>query len=102
LADLCRHFFIARMGAALEQSNQMRETMPQTIGIPKETFAAEKRVASAPEVVEKLIKLGFAVIVESGAGDGASFYDDAFTKSGAKVVGSAAEVCGRPIWRRSR
>jgi len=66
--------------------------MPQTIGIPKETFAGEKRVASAPEVVEKLIKLGFAVIVESGAGDGASFFDDAFTKSGAKVVGSAAEL----------
>jgi NAD(P) transhydrogenase subunit alpha len=30
----------------------MRETMPQTIGIPKETFAGEKRVATAPEVVE--------------------------------------------------
>jgi H+-translocating NAD(P) transhydrogenase subunit alpha len=70
----------------------MRETMPQTIGIPKETFAGEKRVATAPEVVEKLIKLGFAVTVESGAGDGASFYDDAFVKAGAKIAGSAAEL----------
>ncbi len=70
----------------------MREIMPQTIGIPKETFAGEKRVATAPEVVSKLIKLGFAVIVESGAGDGASFYDDAFAAAGAKIANSAAEV----------
>jgi len=66
--------------------------MPQTIGIPKETFAGEKRVASAPEVVEKLIKLGFAVTVESGAGNGASFYDDQFTQAGAKIAATAAEV----------
>jgi H+-translocating NAD(P) transhydrogenase subunit alpha len=66
--------------------------MPQTIGIPKETFAGEKRVATAPEIVEKLIKLGFAVTVESGAGDGASFFDDAFAKAGAKVAANAAEV----------
>lgn len=66
--------------------------MPQTIGIPKETYAGEKRVATAPEIVEKLIKLGFSVTVESGAGEGASFYDEAFTKAGAKVAASAAEI----------
>jgi NAD(P) transhydrogenase subunit alpha len=70
----------------------MRETMPQTIGIPKETFAGEKRVAAAPEVVEKLIKLGFAVTVETGAGNDASFFDDQFTKAGAKIAASAAEI----------
>ena len=43
--------------------------MPQVIGVPKETAAGEKRVATVPEVVEKLIKLGFKVAVESGAGD---------------------------------
>ncbi len=63
--------------------------MPQTIGIPKETFAGEKRVAIAPEVVEKLIKLGFAVQVESGAGQGADIYDDALTAAGAKIVSVA-------------
>jgi NAD(P) transhydrogenase subunit alpha len=66
--------------------------MPQTIGIPKETYAGEKRVATAPDIVEKLIKLGFSVTVESGAGEGASFFDDAFTTAGAKVVASAAEL----------
>ena len=39
--------------------------MPQVIGVPKEVFAGEKRVATVPEVVEKLIKLGFKVAVES-------------------------------------
>ena len=39
--------------------------MPLTIGVPKEIAAGEKRVATVPEVVEKLIKLGFAVAVEA-------------------------------------
>ena len=52
----------------------------RSIGIPKETIAGEKRVATAPDVVEKLISLGFSVAVESGAGDGASFYDDAYAR----------------------
>jgi NAD(P) transhydrogenase subunit alpha len=63
--------------------------MPQTIGIPKETFAGEKRVAIAPDVVEKLIKLGFAVQVEQGAGEGANFADDALTAAGAKILHTA-------------
>jgi NAD(P) transhydrogenase subunit alpha len=33
--------------------------LPQRIGVPRETFPGEKRVATVPEVVEKLIKLGF-------------------------------------------
>jgi len=47
--------------------------MPQLIGVPRETAAGEKRVATVPEVVEKLIKLGFRVTVQSGAGDAANF-----------------------------
>ena len=42
------------------------------IGVPAETFAGEKRVATVPEVVEKLVKLGFQVSVQSGAGEGAA------------------------------
>jgi NAD(P) transhydrogenase subunit alpha len=66
--------------------------MAETIAIPKEIFAGEKRVAGAPEVVAKLIKLGFAVTVESHAGDGASFYDDAFAAAGAKIAPTASEL----------
>jgi len=61
--------------------------MPQLIGVPRETFAGEKRVATVPEVVEKLIKLGFRVAVESGAGEAANFTDEAYRAAGAEVVG---------------
>jgi NAD(P) transhydrogenase subunit alpha len=47
-------------------------------------------------VVEKLVKLGFTVAVESGAGDAANFADDTYRAAGAQVVGTAAE-----IWSRS-
>jgi len=66
--------------------------MSLTIGVPRETFAGEKRVATVPEVVEKLIKLGFAVSVESGAGDAANFNDDSYRAAGATIVGDAASL----------
>jgi NAD(P) transhydrogenase subunit alpha len=70
--------------------------MPVVIGIPAETAAGEKRVATVPEVVEKLIKLGFPVAVESGAGDAANCSDDAYRHAGAEVVGGAAA-----LWAKS-
>ena len=66
--------------------------MPQVIGVPKETAAGEKRVATVPEVVEKLIKLGFKVAVESGAGDAANCSDDSYRAAGAQIADSAAKL----------
>ncbi len=66
--------------------------MALLIGVPKETAAQEKRVATVPDVVEKLVKLGFSVAVESGAGDAANFGDDTYRAAGAKVVATAAEL----------
>ena len=66
--------------------------MPQTIGVPKETAAGEKRVATVPEVVERLIKLGFKVAVQSGAGAAANFDDDTYRAAGAEVVDTAAAL----------
>jgi H+-translocating NAD(P) transhydrogenase subunit alpha len=66
--------------------------MALLIGVPKESAAGEKRVATVPDVVAKLVKLGFSVAVESGAGDAANFADDTYRDAGAKVVGSAAEL----------
>jgi NAD(P) transhydrogenase subunit alpha len=63
--------------------------MPLTIGVPREVFAGEKRVATVPEVVGKLIKLGFAVTVERGAGDAANFSDDAYREAGAQIASDA-------------
>ena len=66
--------------------------MPLTIGIPREVFAGEKRVATVPEVVEKLIKLGFAVRVETSAGADANFSDEAYQAAGATIAASAADL----------
>jgi H+-translocating NAD(P) transhydrogenase subunit alpha len=66
--------------------------MPQVIGVPRETAAGEKRVATVPDVVERLVKLGFRVLVESGAGAEANFDDDAYRAAGAEIVASAAAL----------
>ncbi|RQW78748.1 MAG: NAD(P)(+) transhydrogenase (Re/Si-specific) subunit alpha, partial [Methylococcus sp.] len=59
------------------------------IGVPKEVHAGEKRVATVPEVAEKLIKLGFAVTVENGAGEGANFSDEAYQAVGCQIADRA-------------
>ncbi|MFN7221564.1 MAG: NAD(P)(+) transhydrogenase (Re/Si-specific) subunit alpha, partial [Burkholderiales bacterium] len=66
--------------------------MGLTIGVPKEVFPNEKRVATVPEVVEKLKKLGFAIAVESGAGVGADVSDEMFAAAGATVQPNAAAL----------
>ncbi|HEX7636291.1 MAG TPA: Re/Si-specific NAD(P)(+) transhydrogenase subunit alpha [Noviherbaspirillum sp.] len=66
--------------------------MSLMIGVPREVFPGEKRVATVPDVVEKLIKLGFSVTVESGAGDAANFSDDAYRAAGAQIVDTAARL----------
>ena len=62
------------------------------IGVPREIAAGEKRVATVPDVVEKLAKLGFTVAVQSGAGDAANFADDTYRAAGAQVLPSAADI----------
>ncbi len=66
--------------------------MPLTIGVPREVFPGEKRVATVPDVVEKLIKLGFSVAVESGAGDAANFSDETYRAAGAQITEDAAKL----------
>jgi len=60
--------------------------MSQLIAVPRETAPDEKRVATVPEVVEKLAKLGFRVAVQSGAGEAANFSDDSYRAAGAQIV----------------
>ncbi len=64
----------------------------QCIGVPRETFPGEKRVATVPDVVEKLVKLGFKVAVESGAGDAANFSDEAYRAVGAEILPNAGAL----------
>jgi hypothetical protein len=62
------------------------EVMSLLIGVPRESFAGERRVATVPEVVQRLAKLGFEVAVESGAGEAANFADDDYRAAGAEVL----------------
>ena len=66
--------------------------MTLMIGIPREISPGEKRVATVPDVVEKLIKLGFKVAVESGAGDAANFSDDTYRAAGAEIIDGATKL----------
>ncbi|MFC1681022.1 Re/Si-specific NAD(P)(+) transhydrogenase subunit alpha [Pseudomonadota bacterium] len=62
------------------------------IGVPKEIHDGESRVATTPDVVKQLIELGYTVQVESGAGNKASFSDDAYRESGAGIVDGTREL----------
>ena len=55
------------------------------IGIPRESHAGETRVAATPQTVGQLIKLGYSVVVESGAGDASTYSDAAYVEAGAGV-----------------
>ncbi|KWF84315.1 NAD(P) transhydrogenase subunit alpha [Burkholderia cepacia] len=66
--------------------------MTLQIGIPLEIATGERRVATVPEVVEKLVKLGFSVAIQSGAGAGANFDDDVYRAAGASVAVTGAEL----------
>lgn len=59
-----------------------------TVGVPKEIFQNEKRVALSPAGVQALVKQGFNVVVESGAGDASKFSDDQYKEVGAKIQGT--------------
>lgn len=56
------------------------------IGIVKETVANESRVAATPSSITQLLKLNFSVLVESGAGQAASFSDAAYQEAGATIA----------------
>jgi NAD(P) transhydrogenase subunit alpha len=60
------------------------------VGIPKEIYPQEMRVAATPDTVEKLVKLGLEVVVETGAGEASSFADAAYVEAGARVAAAAA------------
>ena len=62
------------------------------IGIPKEIHTGERRVAATPDSIRELIKLGFEVSVQAGAGDAAHFTDVAYRDAGAELMPEAAAV----------
>ncbi|MFX3657952.1 MAG: Re/Si-specific NAD(P)(+) transhydrogenase subunit alpha [bacterium] len=55
------------------------------IGVPKETWRGERRVALVPLTVKKLVNAGFEVAIETGAGAVAGYTDEAYREAGARV-----------------
>lgn len=64
------------------------------VGVPKETFPGERRVALVPGVLPSLGKSGIRILLESGAGTPAGYPDSAYGEKGAKIVASRAELFG--------
>jgi NAD(P) transhydrogenase subunit alpha len=62
------------------------------IGIPKESYPGERRVALTPAVLPALIQSGLKVLVEAGAGAGAGHADEDFKKAGAEIIASRSEI----------
>ena len=66
------------------------------IGIPKEIHQGEKRVATTPEAATQIIKLGFSVSIESGAGLNADISDEAYKQVGVEIIADT-----RALWKQS-
>jgi NAD(P) transhydrogenase subunit alpha len=64
------------------------------IGVPKEIYPGERRVALVPMVIPNLVKAGFEVLLEAGAGEAAGYPDALYVEKGAKIVPDRASVFG--------
>src|ERR1035437_493535 len=62
------------------------------LSVPKETKFKENRVALTPDVVKDLVKKGFEIMVESGAGLNSFFADEAYTAAGAQIVSDKTKI----------
>ena len=70
--------------------------MALLIGVPREIRDGERRVAMTPDTAAQLARLGFALAIETRAGERASFSDDAYREAGVEIVDETAE-----LWRRA-
>jgi NAD(P) transhydrogenase subunit alpha len=74
----------------------MADEASLSIGVPRETFPGERRVALTPNALPALTKVGLRIIVESGAGAEAGFLDEAYRHHGAEI-GSRSDAFGADI-----
>ena len=65
------------------------------VGVPRETFPGERRVALVPAVIPNLAKAGLEVVIEAGAGSEAGYPDAEYAAKGAKVISDRAELFQR-------
>jgi alanine dehydrogenase len=72
------------------------EERPLIVGVPKEVKDNEYRVALTPEGARELTHAGHRVLVQKGAGEGSSLYEQRYERAGAEMVGTAEDV-----WRQA-
>lgn len=78
------------MNDDIESQEPVETTAPAAvIGIVRESAPGETRVAGTPATVAQLLKLGYRVAVETGAGEKSSFTDEAYAEAGAEVTDTA-------------
>ena len=65
------------------------EPADMIVGVPRESFPGERRVALVPGVIPNLVKAGLEVVVEAGAGAEAGYPDAEYTAKGAKILPTA-------------
>jgi NAD(P) transhydrogenase subunit alpha len=80
--------------SAAEQTIEKRPAMK--IGVPREIYEGEARVAATPDTAVRLQKLGFEILIEAGAGANANFPDDAYREAGCRIVADA-----ETLWREA-
>jgi NAD(P) transhydrogenase subunit alpha len=76
----------------VEKEPVVGSTLAGTVGVLREAFPGERRVALTPAIVPALAKAGLSVLVEPGAGVAAGFPDEAYVQKGATLAGSRSEV----------
>jgi NAD(P) transhydrogenase subunit alpha len=64
------------------------------VGVPRESFPGERRVALIPSFVDRVKKLGLEVVVQKDAGIGAGFTDNAYKEQGARILANRMELYG--------
>ncbi len=71
------------------------------VGVPRESFPGERRVALVPAAVPNLTKAGLQVVVEAGAGAAAGYPDADYAAKGAKIAADRAEVFRAKLFGKS-
>ncbi|XP_043533343.1 NAD(P) transhydrogenase, mitochondrial-like [Chiloscyllium plagiosum] len=93
---LCKRYFKTYRVLWNQQAIKGVRYKDLVVGIPKEIYKNERRVAVSPAGVEALVKQGFTVKVESTAGEGAKFSDDQYREAGA-TINETKDVFGSDI-----
>ncbi|ACK69840.1 NAD(P) transhydrogenase, alpha subunit [Gloeothece citriformis PCC 7424] len=78
--------------ATVTEESVAPQKKPRKIGVPKETYPNESRVAVTPDTAKKLQKLGFEILIESGAGERANFSNQVYQQANCQIVDSSDDL----------